>query len=181
MLPKGPADSLAPRCSERRSPHRRYCFPACSPPPPVQRIAARRVSSPRHPEAGQKIAAYRSGAAGRRTWAALRQRDDLPRPQRRNHPLHHVSRRVAPAHDVPVTIHFVSLGSDHFAGNGDIRSGEADAVELQLQIALTDEVSGLLVRLQVSSEVASPRKNILSEFPEAAQVADHRVTNIGSS
>jgi hypothetical protein len=86
---------------------------------------------------------------------------------------------VAAAHDVPATIHFVSPGSDDFTGNGDIRTGETDAVELQLEIALADEMSGLFVRLQVSSEVASPGENILSEFPEAVQVADHRVTDIG--
>jgi len=59
---------------------------------------------------------------------------------------------VASAHDVPVTIHFVSLGSDDFARNRNIRISESDAVEFQLQIALADEVSGLLVRLQVSSQ-----------------------------
>jgi hypothetical protein len=63
---------------------------------------------------------------------------------------------VAAAHDVPATIHFVSPGSDDFTGNGDIRTGETEAVELQLEIALADEMSGLFVRLQVSSEVASP-------------------------
>jgi hypothetical protein len=87
---------------------------------------------------------------------------------------------VASADDVSVTIDFVSLGSDDFAGNGDIRIGETNAVEFQLEIALTDEVSGFFVRLEMASEVASPRKNILSEFPEAVQVADHRVANIGS-
>jgi hypothetical protein len=87
---------------------------------------------------------------------------------------------MASAHDVPVTIHFVTLGGDDFAGNGNIRIGESDAVEFQLEIAFTNKVSGLLVRLKVSSQVASPGKNILSKFPEAAQVADHRVTNFGS-
>jgi hypothetical protein len=87
---------------------------------------------------------------------------------------------VTAAHNVPVTTHFVSLGSDDFAGNGDIGTRESDAVEFQLEIAFTNEVSGLPVRLEVSSQVASPGKNILPEFPEAAQVADHRVTNICS-
>jgi hypothetical protein len=31
----------------------------------------------------------------------------------------------------------------------------------------------------MSSHVASPGENILAEFPEAVQVADHRVTNFG--
>src|SRR5258708_14793472 len=116
----------------------------------------------------------------RGTWAAGRQRYDFPGPQRRNEPFHDVSLRVAAAHDVPAAIHFVSLGSDQFTGNGDIRTGETDAVEFQLHIALADEGSGLLVRLQASSEVASPGKNTLSEFPEAVHVADHRAATIGA-
>src|SRR5260370_40009107 len=98
-------------------------------------------------------------------WAAGRQRYNFPGPQRRNEPFHDVSLRVAAAHDVPATIHFVSPGSDDFTGNGDIRTGETEAVELQLEIALADERSGVLVHLPVSSAVASPGENILSEFP----------------
>ena len=86
---------------------------------------------------------------------------------------------MAAAHDVPVAIHFVSFGSDDFTGNRDIRSGETDAVEFQLEVALTNEMPGLLVRLQVSSQIAPPGKNTLPKFPEAAQVADYGVANIG--
>src|SRR5260370_4816058 len=116
----------------------------------------------------------------RGTRTAGRQCNDLPRPQRRNEPFHGVPRRMAAPHDVPVPVHFVSLGSDYFAGYRDIRSRETDAVELQLEIALTDEAPGLLVRLQMSSEVTSPGKNTLSEFPEAIQMANHAAAYLGS-
>jgi hypothetical protein len=111
--------------------------------------------------------------------AAGGQREDFPGPQGRNEPFDNVTLRVAMAYDVSLTIHFVSLSSDDFAGNGDIGVGETDAVEFQLERAFTDKVSGLLLRLKVSAEIAAPGKNILSEFPKGAQVADDRVTNIG--
>jgi len=77
-----------------------------------------------------------------------------------------------------VAIHLVSFGSDDFTGNRDIRSGKPDAVEFQLEVALTNEVPGLLVRSRFLPD-SFPGKNTLSKLPEAVQVADYRITNIG--
>jgi len=65
-------------------------------------------------------------------------------------------------------------------GTGKSELAETDAVKFQLEIALTDEVSGLLVRLEVPPEGSfPPGKSILFEFPEIIQMADNRVAYIG--
>src|SRR6202022_175339 len=94
------------------------------------------------------------------TRTARRQHDDLPGPQRRNHPFHDVARGVAVAHDITVTVDFESLRRDDFRRYGNVGRREADAVKLQLEVTLADEVARLLVRFEGSSQVASPRKYI---------------------
>src|ERR1700722_10191294 len=72
------------------------------------------------------------------------QRDDLPGPKRRNHPLNHIALGMAVAHDSALAVDLISVRLDDFARNRNIRIRQADAVKLDLQIPFSDKVPRLL-------------------------------------
>ena len=60
-----------------------------------------------------------------------------------------------------------------------IAAGQADAIELQLQVALAPEVAGILGRLEMADQVASAGKGLLAELGDAAQMAEHGIADVG--
>jgi len=55
----------------------------------------------------------------------------------------------------------------------------ADVVEFQLQVSFADEVSGILIRLEMPAQVGPARKSGTAEDSYCGQVADHRIADIG--
>src|SRR5579863_4529665 len=77
-----------------------------------------------HQAERDRLLAFQRGA-----WTACWQRQDLPRPERRQQPLNGVPLGVPTADDISRAVYTVSTSSDNFAGDGDIGVGETDAVE----------------------------------------------------
>ena len=113
------------------------------------------------------------------TRAARGQHDHFPGPQGRDHPLDDVARGVAFAFDVALFIDFVTAGADDLRVERQVAAGQADAIELQLQISLAEEVAGIFGRFEVADQIASTRKSLLAELSHAAQVAKHGIADIG--
>src|ERR1700691_299078 len=111
--------------------------------------------------------------------AAGGKHDDLPGPERRNHPFDNVARGVAFAADVAIFIDFIAARGDHFGVERHIALRQSDAVEDQLQVAFAPEMTGLLRGLEMSDKVGPAGKGLLSELGDRVQMAEHRIANGG--
>lgn len=72
--------------------------------------------------------------------------------------------------DLALLVDFVTAGGDDLGFQRQIAAGDADAVELQLEISLTPEVTGILGGFEVTDEVAATREGLLSELSDSAKV-----------
>src|ERR1035438_9309440 len=84
------------------------------------------------------------------TRTARGQHDHLPGPQGRQHPFDDVALGMSFAVDFALFIDFVAPGGDDLGLQRQIPGGQADAIELQLQVALAPEVAWILGRIQMS-------------------------------
>src|SRR5579862_6895216 len=105
------------------------------------------------------------------------QRDHLPGPKRRNHPLHRIALGMAVANDIALAVDLKSMRLDDLAGDGHICAGQADTVKLNLQESLSEKVTGLLGRFQMTLQVAAPGKDGSSELLKAAEIAQDRIAD----
>ena len=79
---------------------------------------------------------------------------------------------------LPLLVDLVPFGGDHLGFEREIAGGQADAVELQLQISLAPEVAGILRSFQMAHEIAAAGKSLLSELGDAAQMAQHGIAHV---
>src|SRR4029077_6950462 len=95
-------------------------------------------------------------------------------------PLDDVALGVAGAVDVALLVDLVATGLDHFGGDGQVACGQDDAVKGEFQVALANEVAGLLVGFQVSTQHAAPGKDGVAELLHGSELTKDRITNCGS-
>src|ERR1700722_4725948 len=111
-----------------------------------------------------------SGTAGR-------QRNHLPGPKRRNHPLHHIALGMAVAHDIALTVDLKSVRLDDLAWDGHICVGQADAVKLNLQVSLSEKVTGLLGCFKMTLQVAASGEDGPSKLLKATEMTQDRIAD----
>ena len=80
--------------------------------------------------------------------------------------------------DLALFVDFVAAGRDDLGLKGQIAGGQADAIELQLQISLAPEVARILGGIEMSDKIASAGKSLLSKLGHSAQVAQHGIADI---
>src|SRR5208337_3141123 len=116
-------------------------------------------------------------ALERRSWPSRRQHDDFPRPERRQHPFDDVAPGVPFAPDVAILIDLVAARRDHLGVQRHIALRHADAIELQLHVALAPEMSGVLGRFQMSDQVAAARESLLAEFGHRVEMTEDGISD----
>src|SRR5208282_2421808 len=116
-------------------------------------------------------------ALERGTRTARRQHNDLPRPERRNHPFDDVALGMTFAPDVAFFIDFIAARGDHLGVERHVAVRQSDAIEHQLHVALAPEMSGVLGRLQMADEIASAWKRLLAEFRYRVQMTKHGISD----
>ena len=72
--------------------------------------------------------------------------------------------------DLAFLVDLESASGDDFAVEWDVAGGNADAVELQLQISLAPEVAGIFGGLEMPNEITSARECLLAEHGNAAKM-----------
>jgi hypothetical protein len=85
------------------------------------------------------------------------------------------------ADDIPLTVDPICTRCDHFGVDWQVCVGQADPVEVKLHISLSDEMPRLLIRFEVALHVATSGEDRFPEFLKAIEMAQNRITNIGSS
>src|SRR6266849_602971 len=113
----------------------------------------------------------------RRPWPTERQTDYLPVPKRRNHPLHDIPFGVTLAFDVALLAYLEATGLNHLCWHGQIPVWQDYPVKRELEVAFTEEMSRLLIGLQVSAQHASSGEKRPAELLHGPQVTQHRVTH----
>src|SRR5271157_6421073 len=113
----------------------------------------------------------------RRPRPTERQTDHLPRPEWRNHPLHHITRRVTIAVDGPLFVHLIAAGLDHLRRHGQVSVRQDHSVKSDLQVALPDEMPRLLIRFQMPAQHAASGEQRPAERLCSSQVTEYRVTD----
>src|SRR5438309_6141481 len=96
-----------------------------------------------------------------RAWTTDRQHEDFPRPEGRKHPFDNVARGMTLAVNLAFLIHLVAAGGNNFCLERQISRGQADAVELNLEISLAPEMAGILGRIQMADQIAAPGEGLL--------------------
>src|SRR5262249_52496436 len=115
----------------------------------------------------------------RRSWPPCGQGHQLPRPQRRNHPLDGIASWMAVAYDFPLAIHAVAADRDNFARNRKFRIWQRDSVKFQLQPAFTPEMARILGVHKMPRQIRAPREHRMAELLNATRMANHRVAHFG--
>src|SRR5690242_17262435 len=82
---------------------------------------------------------------------------------------------MAFAADVAFFVDLVAAVADHFCFHGHIAGGQSDAIELQLQVTLAEEMAGFLVGFKMSNQVGATREGLMTEFGHAAKMTENRV------
>src|SRR5260370_10756895 len=117
----------------------------------------------------------------RRPRPTERQTDHLPRPKRRNHPLHDIPFGVTLAFDVALLVYLKATGLNHLCRHGQIPVWQDYPVKRELEVAFTEEMSVLLIGFQVSTQHASSTEQWPAELRHGPQVTQHRATHRCSS
>src|SRR5262252_3269720 len=83
------------------------------------------------------------------------------------------------AADVAFTIHFEAPRSNHLGVERQISTRQSNAIKLDFHEPFTDEMPRLLVGLEMSDEIGSARKRLLTELSESAKMTEDRVADRG--
>src|SRR5690242_16825085 len=80
--------------------------------------------------------------------------------------------------DLALFVDAVTTGRNDLGFQREIAAGQANAIELQLHRSLAPKVARILGCFEMSDEVASARKRLLTEFGLRAQVAKYGVPDV---
>src|SRR5579859_1878471 len=80
--------------------------------------------------------------------------------------------------DLALLVDFVAASRDDFGFERQVAGRNADAVELQLEVSLAPEVTGIFGVFEMSDEIAASRERLLTELGLSAEVAKNRVPDI---
>src|SRR5580704_8114353 len=83
--------------------------------------------------------------------------------------------------DIALTIDPVSPQSDHLAGHRHICVRQSNSIEFHSQVSLAKEVTRLTIGLQMPLQIAAARKRNAAKLLHAAQMAEHRIADVGGS
>ena len=108
------------------------------------------------------------------------QHNHLPRPQRWQQPFDNVALGMTLAINLPLFVDFVAPGCDDLGFQWKIAAGNPDAIKLQLQISLADEMTGILFRFDMADQIASTRESLVAKHGNAAKVAKNGISDIDS-
>src|SRR5262249_26347637 len=107
-----------------------------------------------------------------------RKSQDLPWPQRRQHPFHHIASRMAVADDLAFAVyvkagHGNDLGSQRYIGGR-----QTDAVKGELEVAFAHEVTWFLVGLEMPNHICATGENRLAELLHVARIAEKWIPHV---
>ncbi len=80
--------------------------------------------------------------------------------------------------DLALFVDLIAASRDDLGLKRQIAARQSDAIELQLQVSLAPEVAGILGRFEMSDQITSPRKSLLTEFGLPTEVTQYRVPDI---